>query len=424
MEPRNPVDILIQMGDSFESVILIGSPFLLLLLVVIVYAILYQVQAKKVEKDLEPFMDIDLEPDQPDRDYKAIEETPEATDALPEVPSLAADVTATKAEPAEPPPPAKDLGPQDVRDIMATDENAWLKRLRGGLEKTRLALTTNVGGLFGSKKKIDEETLEQLHEALYRADVGVVTTDKLVDHVRTRHGKETESAWEAVRASLQEEALKLLSAPERDQNIPTDTPRVILIVGVNGVGKTTTIGKLTAHFLAEGKSVLLAAADTFRAAAIDQLCVWGDRLGVEVIKHQSGSDPAAVAYDAVKAANSRSVDTLIIDTAGRLHNKQDLMQELGKINRVLSKDLPGAPHETWLVIDATTGQNAVMQVKAFNEVVKLTGLVVTKVDGTAKGGIVVGISDQFGLPVRYIGVGEQSADLRVFKPREYVDSLF
>jgi fused signal recognition particle receptor len=205
---------------------------------------------------------------------------------------------------------------------------------------------------------------------------------------------------------------------------PTEGPWVILVVGVNGVGKTTSIGKLAARFLSEDKKVLLAAADTYRAAAIDQLQVWGERLGVDVIAHKQGSDPAAVAYDAVKAAIARNSDVLLIDTAGRLHSKNDLMKELQKIYKVIGKDLPGAPHESWLVVDATTGQNAVQQVKAFTEVASLTGLISTKLDGTAKGGVLIGISDTFKLPIRYVGVGEKATDLHEFKAADYVDSLF
>ena len=257
--------------------------------------------------------------------------------------------------------------------------------------------------------------LENLHEALYRADIGVATADKLVDHVRKNMKQDDAASWEAVASRLKEQAGAILDVPQKAP---------LRIVGVNGVGKTTTIGKLAAHFLAADKKVLLAAADTFRAAAIEQLSVWGERLGVDVVKHQAGSDPAAVAYDAVKAALSRGTDVLLIDTAGRLHAKAELMAELGKINRIIGRDLPGAPHETWLVVDATTGQNAVQQVKAFKEVVDLTGLVVTKLDGTAKGGVLIGITDQFGIPIRYVGVGEKAVDLRPFSPQEYVESLF
>jgi fused signal recognition particle receptor len=296
--------------------------------------------------------------------------------------------------------------------------------LARGLTKTRDALRGSVQTLFATKAKLSSDQLEKLHEALYRADVGVATADKLVDHVRTTIGRDAEVEWEAVAAALKERAREILAAPQTPLAPAAQPPWVILVVGVNGVGKTTTIGKLAAHFLAADKKVLLAAADTFRAAAIEQLRVWGDRLGVDVVHHKSGSDPAAVAYDGVKAAMARGADVLLIDTAGRLHSKNELMAELGKINRVIGKDLPGAPHETWLVIDATTGQNAVAQVKAFREVVALTGLVVTKLDGTAKGGVLIGIADQFGLPIRYVGVGEKAADLRAFAAEDYVESLF
>jgi fused signal recognition particle receptor len=198
---------------------------------------------------------------------------------------------------------------------------------------------------------------------------------------------------------------------------------VLLVVGVNGVGKTTTIGKLAARFVAEGKNVMLCAADTFRAAAIEQLMVWGERNGVPVIKQHQGADPAAVAFDGVQAAKSRGVDVLMIDTAGRLHNKNDLMNELSKINKSIGKAYEGAPHETWIVVDATTGQNAVQQVKAFSEVTPVSGIVVTKLDGTAKGGVIVGIADQFKIPIRYIGVGEKAADLRAFEGPEFMKSL-
>jgi fused signal recognition particle receptor len=233
------------------------------------------------------------------------------------------------------------------------------------------------------------------------------------------------TSWELVASRLKEKASVIMDEAQKvSLRKPEKGPWVILVVGVNGVGKTTSIGKLAAHFLASDKKVLLAAADTFRAAAIEQLSVWGERLGVDVIKHQAGSDPAAVAYDAVKAAMARDTDVLLIDTAGRLHAKAELMAELGKINRIIGRDLPGAPHETWLVVDATTGQNAVQQVKAFKEVVDLTGIIVTKLDGTAKGGVLIGITDQFGIPIRYIGVGEKAADLRLFQSGEYVESLF
>lgn len=310
----------------------------------------------------------------------------------------------------------------DVEDIKNLDQSSWMKRLKSGLSKTRNSLQSSLGKAFGGKL-INEQTLEELHEVLFRADIGVRTTDKLVDHVRDQL-KDKEGGWDQVHPLLREKCLEIFNNHSKPEIKPDTGPRVILVVGVNGVGKTTTIGKLAAHFLAEDKHVLLCAADTFRAAAIDQLKVWGERLGVKVVAHQQGSDPAAVAYDGVKAAISRKADVLIIDTAGRLHSKKELMQELNKIKRVIGKDLPEAPHETWLVIDSTTGQNAFAQTRAFNDVVPLSGLVVTKLDGTAKGGVIIGVSDESGLPVRYIGVGEAAKDLRVFKAEDYLSSLF
>jgi fused signal recognition particle receptor len=313
--------------------------------------------------------------------------------------------------------------PDDVREIREQRISDWIARLKQGLAKTRDSLTRGFSGIFGNGRKLDADTLEQLHEQLYRADIGVKTCDRLVKSVQSTLGSQETVTFENVAEALRTEVSKILANTEKPLNRPPAPPWVILVVGVNGVGKTTTIGKLTAHFLAQGKTVLLAAADTFRAAAIEQLQTWGNRLGVDVIAHQAGADPAAVAYDAVKAAKARGHDILIIDTAGRLHSKKELMDELGKINRVIGKDLTGAPHETWLVIDATTGQNANVQVSAFRDVVSLTGLVVTKLDGTAKGGVVVGIADQHQIPIRFIGVGEKSADLREFSPEDFAKTL-
>ncbi|MBM4251289.1 MAG: signal recognition particle-docking protein FtsY [Deltaproteobacteria bacterium] len=313
----------------------------------------------------------------------------------------------------------------EVKAVRATDRASWLERLKAGLSRSRQSLQQNLGQIFGGRAKIDEQLLEELHAALYRADIGVAAADSLVDHVRRSLANQQAADPEAVTRALKERAAAILSqSATHPLNQPTSGPWVILVVGVNGVGKTTTIGKLAAHFLAAEKKVLLAAADTFRAAAIEQLSVWGERLGVDVVKHKQGADPAAVAYDGVKAAVARGIDVLMIDTAGRLHAKQELMDELGKINRIIGRDLPGAPHETWLVIDATTGQNALQQVKAFSQVVKLSGLIVTKLDGTAKGGVLLSIAEQFKLPIRYVGVGESAADLRPFNPADFADSLF
>lgn len=313
----------------------------------------------------------------------------------------------------------------EISEILSDSQSSWLGRLRDGLSKTRSQLSGSIGALFGSKKIFNDELLEELHENLYRSDMGVETADRMVAALRKKFsGQEAMPSWEEVSQSMREEITGIFGGEPAPLNRPATGPMVILVVGVNGVGKTTSIGKLAARYVSEGKSVLLCAGDTFRAAAIEQLSVWGDRLNVPVIKHQQGADPASVAFDGVKAAKAREVDVLLIDTAGRLHSKAELMDELAKIKRVIQKELPEAPHETWLVIDSTNGQNAVAQVKAFGELVQLSGLIVTKLDGTAKGGVIVGIHSKFHIPIRYIGVGEKAADLKEFKPKEYADSLF
>lgn len=301
------------------------------------------------------------------------------------------------------------------------EPETWSERLQTGLSRTRSAFASTLGSIFGSGTKFGDELLEKIHEALYRADMGVQTTDLLVERLRQKFAGQQDLSWDQVRPFLVGEMQSLFVAP---QTAMVETPpHVILVVGVNGVGKTTTIGKLAAWFQSQGKKVILGAGDTFRAAAIDQLQTWADRTGVDLIKQQPGADPAAVAFDTVKAGKARGADVIIIDTAGRLHSKEDLMAELAKINRSIAKELPGAPHETLLVIDSTTGQNAVQQVRAFSEVVKLTGLVATKLDGTAKGGVLVGIAHQFRLPISFIGVGEKVNDLRPFNPSEFVSAM-
>jgi fused signal recognition particle receptor len=314
-----------------------------------------------------------------------------------------------------------------VDEIKETDQATWRAKLQAGLTKTRDQFKGKLSAIFTGKDQISEDLLEQLHEALFRSDLGIETTDKLVDHVRNYIKLKEQPytpTWEDIEAALAEKTSELLKQHAKPFKLQDNGPTVVLVVGVNGVGKTTSIGKLAAHYLAQDKKVLLAAADTYRAGAIDQLQVWADRLHCDLVKHKPGADPASVAYDSVKAAISRDVDLLIIDTAGRLHNKRELMDELAKIRRVVAKDLPNAPHETLIVIDATTGQNAFQQLRAFSEVVPLTGLIVTKLDGTAKGGVVVGASDKYKLPIQFIGVGEKASDLRAFNPEDFSKSLF
>ena len=297
-------------------------------------------------------------------------------------------------------------------------------RLKSGLEKTRKNFTEKIEQLVTGSAKIDEEFLDDLEAVLLTADVGVQTTVKLLADIRQGIKNRAINSPDDLRPFLRAKMEEYLNGDATGPVLAAEPPTVIMIVGVNGVGKTTTIGKLANYYAQAGKKVVVAAADTFRAAAIDQLEIWGERAGTEVIKHSEGSDPAAVAFDAVQAAKARKADIVIIDTAGRLHTKTNLMEELKKIGRVISREIPDAPHETLLVLDATTGQNAVNQARLFNEVVKLSGLVLTKLDGTAKGGVVIALKQELGLPVKWIGVGEGVDDLRPFDAGDFAAALF
>ena len=298
-----------------------------------------------------------------------------------------------------------------------------------GLEKTKQSVFTKLSRAIAGKSTVDDEVLDNLEEVLVTSDVGVKTTLKIIERIEARVSRNKYMNVSELNAILKNEIAELLSDAEggdgEDFSIPeTDGPYVIMVVGVNGVGKTTTIGKLAHQFKARGKKVVLGAADTFRAAAVDQLCIWGERTGVPVVKQGMGSDPASVAYDTLESAVSQNADVVLIDTAGRLHNKVNLMNELTKIRRVMQKILPNAPHDVMLVLDGSTGQNAVEQARQFTKATEVSSLALTKIDGTAKGGVVIGISDEFQIPVRYIGVGEGIDDLQVFNKYEFVDSLF
>jgi fused signal recognition particle receptor len=298
-----------------------------------------------------------------------------------------------------------------------------------GLEKTKESVFHKISRAVAGKSRVDEEVLDNLEEVLVSSDVGVATTLNIIGRIEARVAKDKYLNTSELNSILKEEIVALLeknqSGAEVDFSSPLiNVPTVIMVVGVNGAGKTTTIAKLAHQFKTAGKSVLIGAADTFRAAAIDQLQIWADRAGVEVIKQQMGSDPASVAFDTLRSAVSGKHDVVIIDTAGRLHNKINLMTELSKIKRVMEKVIPDAPHEVLLVLDGSTGQNAFEQAKQFTSATSVTALAITKLDGTAKGGVVLGISDQFKIPVKYIGVGEKLEDLLVFNKYEFVDSLF
>ena len=300
----------------------------------------------------------------------------------------------------------------------------FFDKLKQGLAKTRKGFVEKVEQLVVNRKGIDEELYEELEEVLIQADVGVNTALELVERVREGVKLRNISDPAKLKDIFQEEIEYLIGEKTSPININPDGLTVITVVGVNGVGKTTTIGKMANYFKQQGKKVILAAGDTFRAAAIDQLEIWGNRVGIDVIKHAEGSDPGAVVYDAMQAARSRKADILIIDTAGRLHTKSNLMEELKKIHRIVGRELSGAPHETLLVLDATTGQNAISQAKLFGEAVNVTGIVLTKLDGTAKGGVVVGIKTGLHIPVKMIGVGEGIDDLQPFNPKEFVAALY
>ncbi len=306
------------------------------------------------------------------------------------------------------------------------EEAAEIKSLDEGLQKTKMGLFARISRAIAGKSKVDDVTLDEIEEALIESDLGVDTTLKIIDLLEDRVARDKYMDASELNRMLKEEIATLLSANEQVQD-PFDfskKPYVIMVVGVNGVGKTTTIGKLAARLKADGKKVVLGAADTFRAAAVEQLTIWSERAGVPIVKQQMGSDPASVAYDTVSSAVAQGADVVLIDTAGRLHNKINLMNELTKIRNVMRKVIPDAPHEVLLVLDGSTGQNAFLQAKEFTKATEVTALAVTKLDGTAKGGVVIGIADQFQIPVKFIGVGEKIEDLQVFNKKAFIDSLF
>lgn len=313
-----------------------------------------------------------------------------------------------------------------IFDIFKKEQKEDLNK---GLEKTKQSIFSRLTKAIAGKSKVDDDFLDELEDILISSDVGVDTTVKIINRLNKRVSRDKFFGTDELNAILKEEIVSLLSennTPDyNDFTIPPDKkPYIVLIVGVNGVGKTTTIGKLAYQFKNKGYHVLLGAADTFRAAAVDQLTIWSERVGVPIIKQGMGADPAAVAFDTVNAAQKQNADVVLIDTAGRLHNKVNLMNELTKIKRVIQKVYPDAPHDVLLVLDASTGQNAIEQAKQFTAATDVTSIALTKLDGTAKGGVVIGIADQFKIPVKYIGVGEKMNQLQVFNKQEFVDSLF
>ena len=301
---------------------------------------------------------------------------------------------------------------------------SFFEKLKNGLKKTKNFFTVQTDNLFRSfSGELDDDFYEELEETLILSDVGARASEEIIDSLKEKIKTDRIMTAEAAKQALKDILYEMISFENTELDLST-TPATVLVIGVNGVGKTTSIAKIANCLKNQGKKVMLAAGDTFRAPAIDQIKVWADRLGVELIKHSDGSDPAAVVFDAVNAAKKRGADVLICDTAGRLHNKKNLMDELAKINRVIDREMPGNARETLLVLDATTGQNAVNQAKEFLNAAKITGLVLTKLDGTAKGGIVFSLKQELGIPVKFIGVGEQADDLQPFDPKEFIDALF
>ena len=319
--------------------------------------------------------------------------------------------------------PAPPENTEIVPPPAAADSKGFLARLRRGLAKTREILTTDIDDLFIGKSRIDDDMLEEIEELLITSDIGVQTTMALIAAISRKASRI--NSPEALKQAIKQEILALWDAVPPPQEIPhSSKPHVIMVIGVNGVGKTTTIGKLAAKKVNQGQKVLIAAADTFRAAAVEQLSIWAQRASADLVKHKENADPAAVAYDSIEAAIARKMDLVLVDTAGRLHTKVNLMEELKKIQRAISKRLPEAPHETLLVLDATTGQNALSQAELFHQSLGITGLVLTKLDGTAKGGIVISICQKLKLPILYIGVGEAIEDLQPFDAQQFVNALF
>jgi len=441
------LSVLNTIPSPYSDLAAVGVIFLILVLLSLVIAFLFEQKPKKEAVKPEPGKEAYKETEKvlaaPDLDvFKA----PPAGDAIPAVlltpaehletrqarepekaaPEAIAIVTfEPQAEPEEPEAEAPAGGEEVTAAVEEPEETkeGLFARLRKGLSKTHTGLFGRLGEVL-SKKEIDESVWDDFEETLIMADIGVGTTMKLRERIGVAIQKKSLRDADAITGALKEEILRILKTAEGSPIRISTKPYVIMVAGVNGVGKTTTIGKLANRLKKENLSVMVAAGDTFRAAATEQLEIWSKRVGSDFIKGQSGADPSAVAFDAVKAASARGTDVLIIDTAGRLHTKGNLMEEIKKMKRVISRELAEAPNETLLVLDATTGQNAIQQAKMFNEALDVTGIVLTKLDGTAKGGVIVAIADELNIPVKYIGIGESLSDLREFNADEFVEALF
>lgn len=432
--------------SPYSDFVAVAVIFVLIALISFIIAFLVERKAQKQAQELE--IEEDVKP--PAETQEVIEDLDVAGDLeavnepieeVPDIqgPELQTQTTQLSEELLETEPPPQEIYEEEVikteeieeepevliepiEEVEETKEGLFA-RLRRGLSKTQAGLLGRLGEII-SKREIDESLWDDFEETLIMSDLGVNTTMKLRENIETKLSKQSLSSAESITDTLKEEILEILKSAQGAPIKADVSPFVIMVAGVNGVGKTTTIGKLANMLKQDGRKVMVAAADTFRAAATEQLEVWSKRVGTDFIKGESGGDPSSVAFDAVKAAEARGTDILIIDTAGRLHTKGNLMDELTKMKRIIKRELEGAPHETLLVLDATTGQNAVQQAKLFNEAIEVTGIVLTKLDGTAKGGVIVAIADELNIPVKYIGIGESLSDLREFNADEFVEALF
>ena len=429
------LSILNTIPSPYNDLVAVAVIFLIIAAVSFIIALLFggkapeQIEEVAPEPEIEPPEEIEEEGQV--QEETEIEEFIEETGGQ-EFQAQAPEAVEEFAEP-EPAPVPEEIVEEEIveetedeieplEEVEETKEGLFA-RLRRGLSKTQAGLLGGLGGIV-SKKEIDADLWDEFEETLIMADLGVNTTMKLREHIETKLTKQSLTSPESITSTLKEEILEILKSAEGAPITPDSSPFVIMVAGVNGVGKTTSIGKLASRLKTDDKKVMVAAGDTFRAAAVEQLEVWSKRVGTDFLKGQSGGDPSSVAFDAVKAAQARGTDILIIDTAGRLHTKGNLMDELTKMKRIVGRELEGAPHETLLVLDATTGQNAVQQAKQFNEAIGITGIVLTKLDGTAKGGVIIAIADELNIPVKYIGIGESLSDLREFNAEEFVEALF
>ncbi len=444
------MEVILSMLNSIPSpysdFVAVAVIFVLIAVISFIIAFLVERKAQKQAQELE--IEDDVKP--PAETHEVIEDLDVAGDLeavnepieeVPDIqgPELQTQTTQLSEELLETEPPPQEIYEEEVikteeieeepevliepiEEVEETKEGLFA-RLRRGLSKTQAGLLGRLGEII-SKREIDESLWDDFEETLIMSDLGVNTTMKLRENIETKLSKQSLSSAESITDTLKEEILEILKSAQGAPIKADVSPFVIMVAGVNGVGKTTTIGKLANMLKQDGRKVMVAAADTFRAAATEQLEVWSKRVGTDFIKGESGGDPSSVAFDAVKAAEARGTDILIIDTAGRLHTKGNLMEELTKMKRIIRRELEGAPHETLLVLDATTGQNAVQQAKLFNEAIEVTGIVLTKLDGTAKGGVIVAIADELNIPVKYIGIGESLSDLREFNADEFVEALF